>query len=505
MQFKQPTLVQYRFYHASRGIEPLINDARSYLCRIGKSGSAIGPQSVAASLASLRGGDGHAPLCDTVSASDADHALLIHFYHDTYVLQMIAIANKETDWDRLKALRGDNEPRQLGPPILLFQGDVATPLVFQGKEGILQAFRQMGQPEPTLWCRMEAGYLIQLNDNELVMISTATREQAVSDFALSLFPRLMMYQLKASFQKTQLDYLVALMEGRETQQPHLSEPEVIEWQQHIGIVPDLEVETNQAVAFITEAQIELQIIGSKAARTLTNKLRRLRIGYARLAKATSDAEMMADTVNINIKNYSDILERLEVREDGGWRSKYHRMQEHLRESVAHTLMRHKTLAERTRNALAALNEQAQELRDLQAQDEIRLQSAQASLLAAIASLVGMGQLFASTPAMMQLDAEMKTWLLISTALMTFALGYAIFNLRRANTRFDYLCFGTASGATFLTACLWKSRNAEWVADLIQGKWAKAAVLTMGFVMGLAIPWLLGKLIAWWNRRSFSIK
>ena len=223
-----------------------------------------------------------------------------------------------------------------------------------------------------------------------------------------------------------------------------------EWERHRGVIPALETETNEAVAFVTENEAAIRTIGSREAQELTRRLRRLRLSYARLAKAVSDADRMRDTVFVNIKNYLDLIDQLKVEEDGGFISTTRRIQEVTRETLSHEMFRHKAVIERTQTVLAALNEHAQELRDLQAQEEARLQSVQTSLIAAIASLIGVGQLFASIPAMMQWDTELKVWFLILAGIGTFALSHVAFNLRRANTWVDYLCSGAVFGVMSLT-------------------------------------------------------
>jgi hypothetical protein len=299
------------------------------------------------------------------------------------------------------------------------------------------------------------------------------------------------------------------MNGKESQPPHgLSQEESKEWERHRGVIPTLETETNEAVAFITENEAAIRIIGSREAHELIRMLRHLRLNYARLAKAVSDADRMRDTIFVNIKNYLDLIARLKVNEDGGFISTTCRVQEVRRETLSHEMSRHRGVVERTQAVLAALNEHAQELRDLQAQEEARLQSVQTSLIATIASLIGVGQLFASIPAMMQWDTELKVWFLILAGVGTFALSHVAFNLRRANTWVDYLCSSAAFGVGFLMFYLWSSRYSNWAAKirsaLPYSDWTKVFFFALGFIIGWGFIWLLDRLVAWWVKRSLKV-
>lgn len=389
MSLKQSTLVQYRFYIAEKGLAPLANDANAYLQKIDPGRPLLEVQTIKNGLAQVQDMGGRVPLCDAEDKLDADHAVIAHFYRDTYILELIANAKRETEWKRLnESLRFDNAASSLGKTILLFLGEVPHRIGPSDKDEVLQSCRNMGISNPLLWwCLLEAGFFVQLSNTEFALVSPEKSEEEVEDFALNIFPRMMMYQLKASFQKAQYDYLAGLMEGKEIdQQPGMTEQEASEWQRHRGIIPAIERETNEAVVFVTEEKAKIQTIGSREARELTLKLRNLRLSYARLAKAMSDAEMMLDTVCVNIKNYLDLTERLNVKKAGGLIANNQRIQENMRETLSHSLLRHKAAVERTRNVLDALSEYAQELRDLQSQEEVRLQSIQTSLIAAIASL-----------------------------------------------------------------------------------------------------------------------
>ena len=173
------------------------------------------------------------------------------------------------------------------------------------------------------------------------------------------------------------------------------------------------------------------------------------------------------------------------------------------ETLSYQMFSHKAVVERTKAVLEALNEHAQELRDLQSQEEVRLQSVQTSLIAAIASLIGVGQLSASVHGMSDWDTELRVWFLILAGIGTFALSYVAFNLRRANTWVDYLCSGLAFGAAFLTLYLWSGRYSAWSAiiQLLIPHNIKIYLFALGFVVGLGIAWLLGWLSAWRSRRE----
>jgi hypothetical protein len=194
-------------------------------------------------------------------------------------------------------------------------------------------------------------------------------------------------------------------------------------------------------------------------------------------------------------------------EDGGFISTIHRVLEITMETLSYQMFSHKAVVERTKAVLEALNEHAQELRDLQAQEEVRLQSIQTSLIAAIASLIGVGQLFASIPAMMQWDTDLKSWFLILVGVVTFALSHVAFNFRRRKTLLDYFCSGVASGAMSLTLYLWSSRYSVW-ATAIQsvvsdGGWTKVCLFASGFIFGLVVTWLIDWLAAWRIRREIA--
>jgi hypothetical protein len=441
----------------------------------------------------------------------ADHVVVAHFYHDTYILQLIANAKRGVGWEQLnRTLRCGDTTNGIGEA-LLFLGEYDQSKAQKDVlNGCSELACSLGIKDSSLrWCRLEAGYLVQLSDAVFVLASPSGAQEATDDFALETFPRLMMYLSKARFQKKQYDCLLEWMNGEESQPPSgLSQEESKEWERHRGIIPTLETETNEAVAFITENEAAIRIIGSREAQELIRMLRHLRLNYARLAKAVSDADRMRDTIFVNIKNYLDLIARLKVNEDGGFISTTCRVQEVRRETLSHEMSRHRGVVERTQAVLAALNEHAQELRDLQAQEEARLQSVQTSLIATIASLIGVGQLFGSIPAMMQWDTELKVWFLILAGVGTFALSHVAFNLRRANTWVDYLCSSAAFGVGFLMFYLWSSRYSNWAAKirsaLPYSDWTKVFFFALGFIIGWGFIWLLDRLVAWWVKRSLKV-
>jgi hypothetical protein len=511
MRFNRCALVQYRFYLAENGLAPLVEDAKAYLCKIGCDGQGVDEQRLEQDLAKLGETGGRVPIQPVKDKCGADHVVVAHFYHDTYILQLIANAKRGVGWERLnKNLRCCDTTNGIGEA-LLFLGEYDQS---KAQEDVLNGCSELacslGIKDSSLrWCRLEAGYLVQLSNQVFVLASPQGAQEATDDFALETFPRLMMYLSKARFQKEQYDCLLAWMNGKESQPPPgLSQEESKEWERHRGIIPTLETETNEAVAFITENEAAIRTIGSREAQELIQMLRHLRLNYARLAKAVSDADRMRDTIFVNIKNYLDLIARLKVNEDGGFISTTCRVQEGNRETLSHQMSRHRGVVERTQAVLAALNEHAQELRDLQAQEEARLQSVQTSLIAAIASLIGVGQLFASIPAMMQWDTELKVWFLILAGVGTFALSHVAFNLRRANTWVDYLCSSAAFGVGFLMFYLWSSRYSNWAAKirsaLPYSDWTKVFFFALGFIIGWGFIWLLDRLVAWWVKRSLKV-
>lgn len=512
MRFKKCALVQYRFYLAENGLASLVRDANAYLQKIGCGGQAVDEQQLEEAIAGFGEGGGRAPIQSVVmDGCDADHGLVVHFYHDTYILQIVTNAKHDANWEQLNQnFRCANTTSGIGEAVL-FQGEYDKS---QARENVLNGCRDLahslGIKAPSLrWCLLEAGYFVQLSDSEFVLASPEGAQEAVDTFVLETFPQLMMYLFKAYWQKKQYEYLIAWMNGKESQQPiGLSQKELAEWERHHRVIPDLEAETNEAVAFVTENEAAIRIIGSREAQELIKRLGRLRLSYARLAKAISDAGRMSDTVFVNIKNCLNLIEQhLRVKEDGEFISYIHHVLEITKETLLHELSRHRAIVERTQAVLAALNEHAQELRDLQAQEEARLQSIQTSLIAAIASLIGVGQLFTSIPAMEQWEVELKVWFLILSGVGTFALSHVVFNLKRANTWIDYLCAGAAFGVGLLTFYLWVSQHSAWVtfvqSALLRSVWIKAFFFVSGFVIGSAIIWLLDNLVSWWVKRSLS--
>lgn len=510
MRFNRCALVQYRFYLAENGLAPLVEDAKAYLSKIGCYGQGVDEQRLEQALAKFGETERREPIPLVKDKCDADHEVVARFYHDTYILRLIANAKRGVGWERLnRTLRCCDTANGIGEA-LLFQGEYDQSKVQKDVlNGCSELACSLGIKDSSLrWCRLEAGYLVQLSDAVFVLASPSGAQEATDDFALKTFPRLMMYLSKARFQKEQYDCLLAWMNGKESQPPpNLSPEELEEWERHRGVIPALETETNEAVAFVTENEAAIRTIGSREAQELIRRLRRLRLSYARLAKAVSDADRMRDTVFVNIKNYLDLIDQLKVEEDGGFISTTRRIQEVTRETLSHEMFRHKAVVERTQTVLAALNEHAQELRDLQAQEEARLQSVQTSLIAAIASLIGVGQLFASIPAMMQWDTELKVWFLILAGIGTFALSHVAFNLRRANTWVDYFCSGAAFGILFLTLYLWSRQHSNWAAPVVSwlphSGWTKAFLFVLGFIIGLGFTWLLDRLVTWWDRRSLN--
>lgn len=512
MRFKQCALVQYHFYLAENGLAPLVSDANAYLQRIGCGGQAVDEQKLQEALAGVAETGGRAPIQLIENKCDADHVLVAHFYHDTYILQLIANAKGGVGWEQLnQTLRCADAADGIGEA-LLFQGEYDESAM-KAWDDVLEGCRNLacslGIKDSSLrWCRLSAGCFVQLSNTEFVLASPEGAQGATDKFALETFPLLMMYLFKARFQKEQYDCLIRWMNGEETQSPlGLSQGELEEWERHRGVIPDLETEANEAVAFITKNEVAIRTIGSREAQELIRRLGRLRLNYARLAKAVSDADRMRDAIFVNIKNCLNLIERLEVKEDGGLISTICRVLEMTKETLSHELLRHKAVVERTQSVLAALNEHAQELRDLQAQEEARLQSVQTSLIAAIASLIGIGQLFASVPTMMQWDTELKVWFLVFAGVSTFALSHVAFNLKRANTWIDYLCSGVAFGIGLLTLYLWVRQNSPLFISvrlaMLHSGWIKLFFFACGFIIGSAIIWLLDRLVGWWVKRSLS--
>jgi uncharacterized coiled-coil protein SlyX len=506
MRFNQCALVQYRFYLVENGLAPLVRDANAYLRKIGCDGQEVDEQRLKEALANLGETGGRQCIQSVENKCDADHVVVVHVYHDTYILQLIANAKQGVGWKRLnQTLQCCGIADGIGEA-LLFQGVYDES---KTREDVLNGCgnlaRSLGIRASSLkWCRLDAGYFVQLSDTDFVLASPQQAQTATDKFVLQTFPQLMMQFFKARFQKEQYDYLLALMNGKEIQPPpNLSPEELEEWKRHCGVIPALEAETNETVAFVTENEAAIRIIGSREAQELIGRLQHLRLSYARLAKAVSDADRMRDSIFVNIKNYLNLIEQLEVKEDGGFISATRRIQEVTRETLSHELLRHRAIVERTQTVLAALNEHAQELRDLQAQEEARLQSMQTSLIAAIASLIGVGQLFASIPAMMRWDMELKVWFLILAGMGTFALSHVAFNLRRANTWVDYLCSSVAFGVAFLTFYLWSSRYSRWATTICSALpysgWTKVSLFALGFIIGLGVTLLLDRFVAWWVR------
>jgi len=511
VRIKKCAFVQYRFYLAKDGLEPLVKDANAYLHKIGCEGVEIDEQQLKKDLARLGEAEGRVPIHSAMHKRDANHVMIVHSYHDTLILQLIANAKRGVGWERLnKAFRYSSTVNRIGEA-LLFQGEHNQPelpkRVLDNKCRTIA--RSFGIRDPLLrWCRLDIGYLVQLSDTVFILASPKEVRKAIHNFVLEIFPQLMMYRFKASFQQDQLNHLVAFMNGKESQlPPSLSSEELEEWKRHSGLIPDLEIDTNEAVTFVTENETAIRIIGSSESQELIRKLQRLRLNYARLAKAVSDADRMHHAIFVNIKNYRDLINQLKDEEDGGFILAIRRDLEIKEKTVSYQVSRHKAIVERTQTALAALSEHAQELRDLQSQEEVRLQSIQTSLIAAIASLIGVGQLFASIPAMMQWDADLKSWFLILVGVVTFALSHVAFNFRRRKTLLDYFCSGVASGAMSLTLYLWSSRYSVW-ATAIQsvvsdGGWTKVCLFASGFIFGLVVTWLIDWLAAWRIRREIA--
>lgn len=510
MLFKQCALVQYRFYLAENGLAPLVSDANAYLQKIGCDSQAVDEQELEGAIAQFRERGGRAPIQSVENICNANHMLVAHFYHDVYILQLIANAKRGVGWERLnQTLRCTNAGDGIGEA-LLFQGVYDTSA---SKDEVLKACndlaRSLGAKECLLrWCLLDAGYFVQLSDTEFVLASPERAQEAVDTFALETFPRFAMYLFKAHWQKEQYDYLIAWMNGEEETPPDgLSQEERGEWKRYRGIIPDLEAETNEAVAFVTENEAAIRVIGSREAQKLIGRIQRLRLSYARLAKAVSDADRMRDTIFANIKNCLDLIDRLGVKEDGGFIYNTRHVLEVTRETLSHELSRYRAVVERTQAVLVALNEHAQELRDLQSQEEARLQSIQASFIAAIASLIGLGQLFTAVPQMQQWETTLKVCSLISAGIVTFAVAHVIFNLKRANTCIDYVIAGVASGTGFLTLYLWTAHHSKWAITMHlifpPSDWVCIAVFSLGFLIGLGITWLLDKFVGWWVKRSLS--
>lgn len=517
MYFKNCALVQYHLYLAEDGLAPLIEDANAYLQRIGCDGQAVDEQKLKEIIEKFGEGGGHTPIQSVKDKCDADHVLIVHFYHDTYILQIVTNAKRGANWEQLNQnFRCANTTSGIGKEVpfqkaVLFQGEYDKS---QARKNVLNGCRDLahslGIKAPSLrWCLLDAGYFVQLSDTEFVLASPEGAQEAViSTFALETFPRFAMYLFKAHWQKEQYDYLIAWMNGEEETPPDgLSQEERGEWKRYRGIIPDLEAETNEAVAFVTKNEAAIRVIGSREAQKLIGRIQRLRLSYARLAKAVSDADRMRDTIFANIKNCLDLIDRLGVKEDGGFIYNTRHVLEVTRETLSHELSRYRAVVERTQAVLVALNEHAQELRDLQSQEEARLQSIQASFIAAIASLIGLGQLFTAVPQMQQWETTLKVCSLISAGIVTFAVAHVIFNLKRANTCIDYVIAGVASGTGFLTLYLWTAHHSKWAITMHlifpPSDWVCIAVFSLGFLIGLGITWLLDKFVGWWVKRSLS--
>lgn len=514
---KECSLIQYRFYLVDTCLEPLVRDANKYLSKMTEHGKhKVEAQRFREIFASLGEKWGYKPLLPEPIEDNcsAEHMIGVHYYHDIYILQLIANVNKCAEWEHLNQKLRFTEQTERGPgdevqesgeneiPAPEAEAEPSTPnkveregrtsgeegyigevLLFQGvydgtsysEDDVLRKCsdfaRELGEDTFLLrWCRLDAGYLVQLSDKEFVLVSPEGSQEAVDRFAMQSFPLLMMYLLKIRFQKKQYDHLIAWMKGQESDSPpELSEVELTEWKRYYSIIPTLEVEANEAVAFVTENEVAVRTIGSKEAKELIERLGRLRLSYARLTKAVSDAEQMCDAIFINIENYLELIGRLKIDKDGGFVDSASRTMRITRESLSHEMSRHRAVVKRTQDVLTALNEHAQELRDLQVQEEARLQSLQTSLIAAIASLIGAGQLLASVPAMMQWNAWLKSLFLIFVSMGTLTLSHVVFNLKRANTWLDYCFTGTTFGIGLLTLYSWIVGYSSW-ADTARTLW-----------------------------------
>jgi len=222
MRFNQCALVQYRFYLAENGLAPLIRDANAYLSKIGCDGQAVDEQKLEGIVAKFGERGGRAPIQWVENKCGADHVVVAHFYRDTYILQLIANTRRGVGWEKLnQLLRCSGTANGIGEA-LLFQGEYDQSKVLQKDilNGCSKLACSLGIEVPLLrWCRLDAGYFVQLSDTEFALASPQGAQKAADDFVLQTFPRLMMYLSKARFQKEQYDCLLAWMNGKESQPP----------------------------------------------------------------------------------------------------------------------------------------------------------------------------------------------------------------------------------------------------------------------------------------------
>jgi hypothetical protein len=97
VRIKKCTLVQYRFYLAEDGLEPLVKDANAYLYKVGCGGTEITEQQLKEALSWLGKAEGHVPI-HSVLKLKADHVMIAHSYHETLILHLIANSKSGAGW-----------------------------------------------------------------------------------------------------------------------------------------------------------------------------------------------------------------------------------------------------------------------------------------------------------------------------------------------------------------------------------------------------------------------
>ena len=185
----------------------------------------------------------------------------------------------------------------------------------------------------------------------------------------------------------------------------------------------------------------IRVAGSSEAETLRAHLTELRQTQVALAGPVLDAGRIADSMEVNLESYRQALDRCFADGEpapGGLRERTLRACGNQLAEVQHSVHRARLVLERNATIRGVYTEQLQEIRSAQDQREARLQSLQTSLLAAIGSAIGVGQLFLAWPAPKALDSFAQLLLTASVAGVVFLVSHLVFTKDRRNEWADYV-------------------------------------------------------------------
>jgi hypothetical protein len=453
---------------------------------------------------------------DLATAGNDEYQLGLHchVYHDTCIVQVSCIPTGDTRpeelWDQwsLKDLVQSSETALFAA---LFQANLnREALRSEGyglgalSTGCRALAAGIGASEAEVrTAKLKFGWLGQVSDGVYLLASRPNSQTQTDRIALDVLPRMELYRGKVRLQKQQFDALMAVLRDEEAESHlnQLPEDQRGEWSFARGVVADLERTLAEVLRLMRDKEEEIAVAGSRESRELHEKIGLLGLRYSRFFRELSRAAEMSRLIEINLANYSSCCDELPLRGDQGLLAASRKVTERIRSEVEDTVFFLNQLAERTKTVLETTGSRIESLRGAREEAESRLQSAQTCLIAAAASALGLLSLIAS-------DERLRTWptvrkldLALLAGATTLTVGHVVFNLKRANTWWDRLCFALPFGVGGVTLGHWLWPLGLTVAAGSLGPWWSSATLFVGGAAAGCGLFLLGeKWACWWRDR-----